>query len=51
MVTSNNWSSTVSELRNFGDGFSTRRNKEADLLEYGGSVIDCPSMFLVIINL
>lgn len=32
-VTSQNWPQTVTELRNFGDAYPTRRNKEADLLE------------------
>ncbi|XP_077870016.1 uncharacterized protein LOC144362825 [Saccoglossus kowalevskii] len=32
-VTNQRWSHAISELRNFGDDFSTRRNLEADLLE------------------
>lgn len=32
-VTSNNWNSALKNLRNFGDNYKTRRNKEADLLE------------------
>ena len=33
MVTKGQWKQAVAELRNFGDDFPTRRNKEADLLE------------------
>ena len=32
-ATQGRWNDTVSELRNFGDEYTTRRNKEADLLE------------------
>jgi chaperonin GroES len=32
-ATQGRWNDTVSELRNFGDEYKTRRNKEADLLE------------------
>lgn len=32
-ATSNNWRGMVEELRDFGDSYSTRRNKEADYLE------------------
>ena len=32
-ATQGRWNDTVSELRNFGDKYKTRRNKEADLLE------------------
>ena len=32
-VTKGNWDGVVAELRNFGDSFPTRRNKEADYLE------------------
>lgn len=32
-VTSGDWPGALSNLRNFGDKYSTRRNKEADLLE------------------
>ncbi|RNA41047.1 pesticin domain [Brachionus plicatilis] len=42
-VKANNWSSLVNELRNFGDAYASRRFKEADLLQYGGSMITCPS--------
>lgn len=31
-VTRQDWPATIAELRNFGDAFATRRNKEADLL-------------------
>ncbi|CAF0999880.1 unnamed protein product, partial [Brachionus calyciflorus] len=41
-VKANNWASVVYELRNFGDAFATRRFKEADLLEFGGSMTTCP---------
>jgi len=32
-TTSGNWEGAIAELRNFNDEYSTRRNKEADLLE------------------
>lgn len=32
-VTSQNWQKAISELRNFGDGYPSRRNKEADYAE------------------
>ncbi|GDY28168.1 hypothetical protein AHAT_40580 [Agarivorans sp. Toyoura001] len=32
-VTTNDWRSALSNLRNFGDKYSSRRNKEADLLQ------------------
>lgn len=32
-VTQNDWRSALNNLRNFGDKYPTRRNKEADLLE------------------
>lgn len=32
-VTKGDWQGALSNLRNFGDNYSTRRNKEADLLE------------------
>lgn len=32
-VTTGDWHGSLKNLRNFGDAFSTRRNKEADLLE------------------
>lgn len=32
-VTSQNWPRAISELRNFGDGYPSRRNKEADYAE------------------
>ena len=32
-VTNGRWQDAVDELRNFGDSYSTRRNKEADLLQ------------------
>jgi len=32
-VTSSNWPQAIDNLRNFGDKYATRRNKEADLLE------------------
>ena len=32
-ATQGRWENVVSELRNFGDKYDTRRNKEADLLE------------------
>ena len=38
-----NWNSAISELRNFGDAFATRRNKEADLLQYTGTTSACPA--------
>ena len=41
-ITSNNWNSAIAELRNFGDAFATRRNKEADLLQYTGTTPTCP---------
>ena len=34
-ITSNNWDGAIAELRNFGDDFGTRRNREADYLENG----------------
>lgn len=33
LATQGRWNDAVSELRNFGDKYKTRRNKEADLLE------------------
>ncbi len=42
-ITANNWNSAISELRNFGDAFATRRNKEADLLQYTGTTSACPA--------
>lgn len=33
LVSKKDWSGTVKELRNFGDRYPTRRNKEADYLE------------------
>jgi len=33
LVTNGQWAKAVHELRNFGDAYPTRRNKEADLLE------------------
>ena len=32
-VTAQDWNKTLSILRNFGDKYGTRRNKEANLLE------------------
>jgi hypothetical protein len=32
-VTAQDWAGAVAELRNFGDAYPTRRNKEADLLQ------------------
>lgn len=32
-VTHQQWQAAVTELRNFGDSYTTRRNKEADLLQ------------------
>ncbi len=33
-ATNGDWAAGIGELRDFGDAFSTRRNKEADLLEF-----------------
>lgn len=33
LVTAQDWPGTVTELRNFGDAYKTRRNNEADLIE------------------
>jgi GH24 family phage-related lysozyme (muramidase) len=33
-TTTGDWKGALANLRNFGDAFTTRRNKEADLLEY-----------------
>jgi len=43
-VLANDWATVVSELRNFGDAYATRRTKEADLIEYGSSAKDCPPL-------
>ncbi|XP_077987947.1 uncharacterized protein LOC144442461 [Glandiceps talaboti] len=43
-VTNQRWTHAVAELRNFGDAYSTRRNKEAQLLEDDdGSTSTCSS--------
>ena len=39
-VTSQDWTSTIAELRNFGDDFPSRRGREADYLENGLAAID-----------
>lgn len=40
-VTQGRWDDAVANLRNFGDAYRTRRNKEADLLEVGIGKLRC----------